>query len=390
MASFNGRAVVRLAFAHLVNDVNQAAVLGTLPVLVAQRGLSYVTASGLAAGLIASSAVVQPALGYLADRRPAPALVPALLVIGAAGVAAVGTLASPPAIALAVIAIGIATSAFHPEALRRVQAAGGPRRTTALAMFAVGGNLGTALGPVLAAALIGGLGLSGLAVIVAPSLLAAALVPGAAAPRQPRAIVAGPVRRGPFARLVGVLIVRAALSGYLTTFVPLYLVSAGTSTARAGAIVTLLLLGGVIATPIAGRLADRFGARAVLLGALLPLGPLLGAFAVTGGALRIATVVLVGGGTMATYSVAVDAAQRCAPGRDGLAGGIAMGLGSLGAVMLVGFGALADRAGVAATLPIAAALPVLAVLLIPPRAAFGRGRPGIEHGLAPSLDSRAA
>jgi FSR family fosmidomycin resistance protein-like MFS transporter len=365
MAPFNGGAVARLAFAHLVNDINQAAVLGTLPVLVAQRGLSYVTASGLAAGLIASSAVVQPVLGYLADRRPAPALVPALLVIGAAGVAAVGTLASPPAIALAVIAIGVATSAFHPEALRRVQAAGGPRRTTALAMFAVGGNLGTALGPVLAAALIGGLGLSGLAVIVAPSLLVAALVPGAAPPRQPRVIVAGPVRRGSFARLVGVLIVRAALSGYLTTFVPLYLVRAGTSTARAGAIVTLLLLGGVIATPIAGRLADRFGARAVLLGALVPLGPLLGVFAVTGGALRIAAVVLVGGGTMATYSVAVDAAQRCAPGRDGLAGGIAMGLGSLGAVMLVGFGALADRAGVAATLPVAAALPILAVLLIP-------------------------
>src|SRR4051812_12706751 len=84
------RVVARLAVAHLVNDLDQAAVTAVLPFLVARGALSYTAASGLVVAATLSAAVVQPVLGHRVDRRPSRRIAPIALVVSGAGVAALG------------------------------------------------------------------------------------------------------------------------------------------------------------------------------------------------------------------------------------------------------------------------------------------------------------
>lgn len=363
------RVVARLSVAHLVNDLDQAAVTAVLPFLVARGALSYTAASGLVVAATLSAAIVQPVLGHRADRRASRSIAAISLVVSGAGVAALGLAGATGASLAIALAIGAATAAFHPDALRMLAEAspGTDRRATALAAFSVLGNLGTAIGPMLVAALVTTLGMPGLALAALPALAAAGLVmaraPGPGRGALPRRAAPGPTHWRGVARMVALLVLRSAVASYATAFVPLVLVrERGFTVAHAGMVITAMLLAGVAWAPVAAWLADRFGARSVLIGSFAPVGPLLWLVPHGSPALVVTGLLVVGAGTLAPYSVAIAAAQACAPGREGLAAGIAMGIGSVGALALVPFGVLADASGVAATLPIAGALPVIATL----------------------------
>ena len=263
----------------------------------------------------------------------------------------------------------MATAAFHPESTRALRAVAGASASTALGIYALGGNLGTAIGPLVAAALVGALGWAGPSLLVGLAALAAWLVLDASRVAPTRAApsfrAAAPPRWSAFARLVAILSLRSGFSACVSTFAPLYLVRAGgLRPETAGLVLTTALVAGVAGAAVAGKLAERFGARAVLVLALAPLGPLLVAFTALHGAAAVACVLGIGAANMAPYAVAVVAAQECLPGREGLAAGIAMGVGSaLGSVILPLVGVLADGEGLATALVVAAALPVVATVL---------------------------
>src|SRR5215470_2756130 len=363
-------AVARLAAAHFVNDLSQSAVLGLLPFLVAARGLGYTATAGLVVAAQASSAVVQPLLGHRADRRSSRLAIPLTLLAGAAAVAAVGFVAP----AAAVVAAGVATAAFHPESTRAVRGAAGGSASLALGIYSLGGNLGTALGPVLAATLVGALGWAGLSLFVPLAVLAAWLAAAApragGAPATPTVERRAPARWPALARLVALLALRSGFAAGTTAFAPLYLVRVDhRSPETAGLLLTLALLAGVTGALAAGRLADRRGSRAVLLATLAPLGPLLALFTAASGGAAAVCLVLIGAASLAPYSVAVAAAQDCLPGREGLAAGIAMGLGTaLGSALLSLAGRLADATDLRTALLATAVLPVLAAALAVPAA----------------------
>ena len=156
----------------------------------------------------------------------------------------------------------------------------------------------------------------------------------------------------------------------------------GVAKEQAALAVTAMLLAGALATLAGGRLADRFGRRAVLVGFLLPLAPLLLFFLRAPGPAGLLCLVLIGAGTVGTYSVAVVLGQEYLPGREGIAGGVTMGLAiGIGGIGVPLLGALADRQGVAAVFPVLAGLPLLAAALsatLPgPRAAFRREVPTV-------------
>ena len=388
--STDRRALSWLAAGHVVNDMNQGAVPALLPFLIAERGLTYTAAGGIVLAATLLSSLIQPVLGHLSDRRPLPFLIPLGVLAAGGGLALAGAVTSYPATIAAILLSGAGVAAFHPESARYANYASGERRATGMSVFSVGGNLGIALGPVAIAALAGSGGVARVTWMILPAGLMAALLARELPrlrplrPQPPHALAQagadGP-RWGAFSRLSGVIVIRSLFAFGLVSFVPLYLVRVrGVPKEAAALTVTAMLLAGAIATLAGGRLADRFGRRAVLVGFLLPLAPLLVFFLRVPGLAGLASLVLIGAGTVGTYSVAVVMGQEYLPGREGIAGGVTMGLAiGIGGAGVPLLGALADRHGVAAVFPILAALPLLAAALsatLPgPRPAFRREAP---------------
>jgi len=193
--------------------------------------------------------------------------------------------------------------------------------------------------------------------MAAPAVLAAVLLtrelPRLAAfrPAAEAVLAASPAppRWGAFLScLSSIITLRSMMSFGLTAFIPLWLVSArGVPRSRAALALTVMLLAGAAATLAGGRLADRFGRRRVLVGSLLPLAPLIALTLATPGPAVLVPLALTGAFSIASYSVGVVMGQEYLPGREGIAGGVTMGLAiGLGGAGVPLLGLVADHWGV--------------------------------------------
>jgi FSR family fosmidomycin resistance protein-like MFS transporter len=149
----------------------------------------------------------------------------------------------------------------------------------------------------------------------------------------------------------------------IVTFIALYYVQVlHASDALGNAALSLMLLGGAAGTLIGGPLADRFGPRAVLMGSMLALPPLIVGFLVSGPVLGVVFAVLIGAASVATFAVTIVMGQEYLPGRLGVASGVtiglSIGLGGVGAPLL---GLLADAHGLRAVFETVAVLPLAAL-----------------------------
>ena len=364
-----------LSAGHLFTDVNQGAVAALLPFLVSERGLSLAAAGALILASTVSSSVVQPFFGVFSDNRPIPALMPLGVLLAGTGMALVGVAPSYPVIFLCIVLSGIGVAAFHPEAARFANYVSGSRRARGMSFFSVGGNAGMAFGPVLTTPFVLLFGLPGTMFLALPAVVMA-LVLFHEIPRmlsfKPVEVengeeeqVAAPEHWGPFARMVGIVVVRSFVYFGLVAFVASYYERVlDVSTALGNAALTVMLASGAVGTLVMGPLADRFGRRTIVGASMLLLPPLIFCFTLSGPFVGMVLLALVGAATVGTFGVTVVMGQEYLPGRIGLAAGITMGfsigLGGVGAPLL---GFLADRAGLHVTMLVIAALPVLGLLL---------------------------
>jgi FSR family fosmidomycin resistance protein-like MFS transporter len=243
-----------------------------------------------------------------------------------------------------------------------------------MSLFSVGGNVGFALGPVIVTPLLLAFGLPGTLFVLIPTwLMGAVLIAELPRLRGFRADVAqGRVHLseeaeewGPFAVLAGVIALRSFVYFGLVTFIPLYYVKVLHTGKTLGATaLTAMLIGGAVGTLIGGPLADRFGRRAVLLGSMVALPPLIVGFLLSGPALALVFAAVTGAVTIATFAVTIVMGQEYLPGRIGVSSGVtiglSIGLGGVGAPLL---GLIGDADGLRAVFETVAALPLLAILL---------------------------
>jgi MFS transporter, FSR family, fosmidomycin resistance protein len=364
-----------LSAGHLFTDVNQGAVAALLPFLIAERGLSLAAAGALILASTVSSSVVQPLFGIFSDNRSMAALMPLGVLFAGVGMALAGIAPSYPLIFLCIVLSGVGVAAFHPEAARFANYVSGSRRARGMSFFSVGGNAGVALGPVFTTPFVLIFGLPGTLFLALPAVLMAAALfyeiprmlgfkPETAEERGEEP-VAAPEHWGPFARMVGIVVVRSFVYFGLVAFVAAYYERVlGTSPALGNAALTVMLVGGAVGTLIMGPLADRFGRRTIVGASMLLLPLLIYGFTLSGPLAGMVLLALVGAATVGTFGVTVVMGQEYLPGRIGLAAGITMGLsiglGGVGAPLL---GLLADRAGLPVTMLVIATLPVLGLLL---------------------------
>lgn len=369
------RAMGVLSSGHLFTDLNQGAVAALLPFLISERGLSLAAAGALVFAATASSSLVQPLFGIFSDRKPIPALMPLGVLLAGVGLALVGVAPGYPLIFASVVVSGIGVAAFHPEAARFANYVSGSRRARGMSFFSVGGNAGFALGPIVATPLVLVFGLPGTLFLALPAALMAGvmfaetarmlrLAPEPAA-NVSQEVEAPPESWGPFAVMIAVVAVRSFVFFGLIAFVASYYERVlGASAALGNVALTVMLASGAVGTLFMGPLADRFGRKAVLVGSMLVLPPLVLAFTLVGPYPGMVMLALVGAATVGTFGVTVVMGQEYLPGRIGLAAGLTMGLsiglGGVGAPLL---GLLADAGGLKTTMLAIAALPVVGLVL---------------------------
>jgi len=363
-----------LSAGHLFTDVAQGSVPALLPFLIARDHLSYASASALVLAATVSSSVIQPVFGHLSDRRSLPWLMPLGPGLGGLGIALAGVAPSYGLLFAAIVLSGVGVAAFHPEGSRFANYVSGARRASGMSLFSVGGNVGFAVGPLLVTPLMLAFGLRGTLFLLIPTwAMATAIALELPRLRGLRAdVVGGRVRRAehpeawrPFALLAGVIVLRSFVYFGMVTFIPLYFVHVlHAGKALGNGALSAMLLGGACGTLAGGPLADRFGRRAVLIGSMLALPPLVVLFLLSGPVAAIAVGAVAGAATIATFAVTIVMGQEYLPGRIGVSSGVtiglSIGLGGVGAPLL---GLLADAEGLRSVFVVIAALPLAGLLL---------------------------
>jgi FSR family fosmidomycin resistance protein-like MFS transporter len=385
------RALGVLGAGHLCVDLCQGAVPALLPFLALERGYSYAALGALVLASTIGSSIVQPLFGLLSDRLARPWMLPAGLVLAGGGIALAGPAPTYGLTAAAVAVSGLGIAMFHPEGAKFAGMASRERRGRGMSLFSVGGNAGFALGPALTTPLVLAFGLAGTLALALLPLLAAVLTVRELA--RLRALGA-PARDGgagggagsaeddwgAFARVGGLVALRTGVYFGLQAFVPAYFVAELASSEAAGnAALTIMLAAGAAGTLVGGGLVDRFGARAVLIGTMALLLPLLLVLPLVGAVAATALLGAVGFVAIATFSVTVIMGQAYLPSRPGLASGVTLGLAiGLGGVAATALGTIADAHGLRAVLWTVAVLPVPAIVLalsLPSVPAARRRRP---------------
>jgi FSR family fosmidomycin resistance protein-like MFS transporter len=354
------RSVAALAISHLAADLNQGALPAMLPLFIVQRHFSYEVAAYLVMAVSGTSSLLQPAVGWIVDRRPSPWLAPAGVLLSGVAMAFAGIAPTDAWLIAAAAVSGLGLAAYHPEGARLTHYVSGEQRGMGMSLFSVGGNLGFAVGPILMIGLLGWFGLSGSVLLAVPAVVIAAIlalelrtIPPAWNIRQrekAKGEGAGNEWR-PFSLLMLAVVTRSIVFFGLNTFLPLYWMHVfGTSRATGSSALSVFLFSGATGTLIGGKLGDRFSRVRVVTIAMALVLPFLLALLVIGNA-GLATVVLVpmAIALFAPFSVMVVLGQEYLPERLGVASGLTIGLaGTVGGLGAPFFGMIGDRFGLPA------------------------------------------
>jgi len=377
-----------LSFCHMLNDMLQSLVPAIYPMLKAAFALSFTQVGLITLTTQLTASLLQPLVGLYTDRRPMPYSLALGMGFTFFGMLLLGTAASYPVLLAAAALIGMGSSVFHPESSRIARLASGGRHGLAQSLFQVGGNAGSAIGPLLAAVIVlprgqGSAGWFSVAALLAMLVLArvgawyknTGMVRGKA---RARGAEGAPVlSRGRVAGAITILLV-LIFSKYfylssLTSYYTFYLISHfGVSVGSAQVHLFVFLAAVAVGTIIGGPIGDRIGRKYVIWVSILGVLPFTLALPHANLFWTGVLSVPIGLVLASAFSAIVVYAQELVPGKVGMVSGLffgfAFGMGGIGAAVL---GAVADRTSITFVYQVCAFLPLL----------------GLLTGLLPNLDT---
>src|SRR2546422_7434783 len=343
----NAKLIALLSLGHFVVDLNQGSLPAVLPFLKSAHQLSYASAATIVLAANVASSLVQPLFGYFADQTARRWMLPASVFLTGVGFALMGLAPGYAALLALVVAMGLGVAAYHPEAYKTATSVAGERKATALSWFSLGGNVGIALGPPVITALVTVVGLTGSLGLLAPTLIASALLlavlPAFSQAAAPQAAAAAAVRGVNMPRAMALLILVVMIRSWttlgFTTFVPFYYIDIlGADPRLVGPLLFVFLGAGAAGTVVAGPLADRWGARAFMRWVLLAALPFGVLFLLVRGPLAFVMLGIFGALLTSSFTVSVVLGQGYLPRNAGTASGLivgfAIGAGGLGVTAL--------------------------------------------------------
>ena len=370
-----------VSVSHLLNDTIQSLLPAIYPVLKASFGLSFSQVGLMTLALMLTASVLQPVVGLITDRHPAPLALAVGMTFALVGLLLLSVAWTYALLLTAAALVGVGSSVFHPESSRVARMASGGRHGLAQSVFQVGGNAGSALGPLLAAFLVAPYGQRSIA-WCAPVAVAGILVTFRVGQwqraRQVQASRAGADVRAdsrtaslPPRQVGGALAILAALifSKYfylasLTSYFTFYLMAKFHVSVRNAQLYLFLFLAAVAAgTILGGPIGDRIGRKPVIWGSILGVLPFSLLLPHVNLVWTAVLAVVIGLILASAFSAIVVYAQELVPGRVGLISGVffgfAFGMGGAGAAAL---GRLADRIGIEGVYGLCAFLPAIGLL----------------------------
>ncbi len=382
VASVSGQATAlgilfAVSASHMLNDMMQSLAPALYPVFRDQYSLTFFQTGIITLVFQITASLLQPLIGLVTDRRPAPRALPFAMAFTMFGLVLLAFSRSYPMLLVSVAFVGIGSAVFHPEASRAARAASGGRHGFAQSLFQVGGNFGQSLGPLMAAFIVVPHGQISVLAFTALAFMAILLlthvarwqiargvvVPKASAARAvdgyPRAVV---VRS--LAILVVLLFSKTWYLASINSYYTFYLIQTFDVSVQTAQVLLFVFLGAVAAGTFAGGpIGDRIGRKYVIwvsiLG-VLPFTLLLPHLGLLGTVLDSIAIGLV---LSSAFSAMVVYATELAPGNVGaIAGlffGLSFGLGGLGAAAL---GLVADHTSLTFVYRLCAYLPAIGLL----------------------------
>jgi len=366
-----------LSFSHFLNDMMQSLIVSIYPLLKGEFHLSFVQIGAITLTYQVCASLLQPLIGVYTDKHPKPYSLSVGMCFTLIGMVTLAFAPNYPSVLAAAALIGAGSAIFHPESSRIARLASGGRHGLAQSIFQVGGNAGSAMGPLLAAWIILPQGQASLAWFAIAAVIAIAVLARVGAwyksqhidrPKAHPAAGPSPVSatrvRWSIVVLVLLIFSKYFYVASITSYFSFYLIEKFHVSVRSAQLhLFVFLLAMALGTLFGGPLGDRIGRKRVIWVSILGIAPFT---------LMLPYVDLMWVGILtfiiglilsSAFSAIVVFAQELMPGNvgavSGLFFGFAFGIGGIGAAVL---GGLADTHGIEFVYRICAYLPLLGIV----------------------------
>lgn len=364
---------------HLLNDMIQSVIPALYPLLKDKYGFTFAQIGIITLVFQTTSSVLQPFVGQYADRHPQPYSLAAGMCFTLLGLVALAFAPGFAPILLSVALIGCGSSVFHPEASRVAQMASGGRKSLAQSIFQVGGNGGSAVGPLLTALIVipfgqHAVGWFALAALVAVALLVrigrwyAGMIAAIKSRLAQRAAAAGTLPKAKVRAAMGILVLmifsKYFFNACMTSYFTFYLIDKfGVSVQQSQYCLFAYLAAFAAGTLLGGFMGDRYGRKYVILFSILGAAPFTLAMPYTGLGWTIFMAVMSGLVIASAFSAIVVYATDLMPDKVGMVAGIFFGLMfGLGGIGSAFFGWLADATSIDYIFKVSTWLPLMGVI----------------------------
>jgi MFS transporter, FSR family, fosmidomycin resistance protein len=371
--------LVALSVSHMLNDTMQSLLPAIYPMLKSGLALDFGQIGLITLAFQLTASLLQPVVGIVTDRRPMPYSLAAGMGFTLVGLLLLSVAKSFPAVLIAAAIVGMGSSIFHPEASRMARYASGGQHGLAQSLFQVGGNAGSALGPLLAAFVVLPAGQRSVAWFSLVALLAMTILFTVGrwyvrhqAARGPRARRAGagahnlpPWRvRASIVVLIALMFSKFVYTASIGTYFIFYLMHRFDVQAENAQFCLFAYLAAMaVGTFFGGPIGDRIGRKYVIWASILGVLPLTLALPYVNLFWTIMLIVPIGLILSSAFAAIIVYAQELMPGRVGMISGLffgfAFGMGGLGAALL---GELADATSIETVYRVCSFLPAIGLL----------------------------
>lgn len=364
---------------HFLNDMIQSIIPSIYPILKDKFDFSFAQIGIITLIFQMTSSILQPFTGLYADKHPRPYALSIGMCFTLVGLLVLAFAENYLLILLAVSVVGLGSSVFHPTASRVAQLASGGKKSLAQSIFQVGGNGGSALGPLLAAAIILPLGQHSISLFALAALLAAIIMVRlgswykarmAYATKHPQKTVgintniSKRAKYGALAILIILVFSKYFYTSCITSYFTFFLIDKfGISVGASQLCLFVFLAAFAIGTVAGGLLGDKFGRKYVIWFSILGSAPFALVIPYANFAWTIVCTFLSGLIIASAFSSIVVYATDLMPDKVGLIAGIffglMFGLGGLGSAF---FGWLADKTSIEFIFQVSSYLPLLGII----------------------------